>query len=299
MTAVHDGADVHDLFLGSVLSGGDSLPVGNSPRRLGRHDRRLPDPGAVDAAGDSAHLRRGRGPRRRGVKGAVLFPHNIGLGATRNPELVAARRPGHRARDRRQRRALGLRPLHRGGARRALGPHVRELRRIARAGRDAGRRRRARLQEPATPAPSWPAPSTSWATAARSRGKDQGDTRVPRRGAAPHPPARLRRGHQGRRRQRDGVVLQLERRADARQRPPDHRRPQGRAGLQRVRGQRLGGHRPDVRRLRGRHRARRQRRDRHDHGADPVPRVHRRAEGAGGRRAHRRRRASTTPSAAS
>ena len=88
MTAVHDGADVHELFLGSVLSGGDSLPVGNSPEvwadmtdgyqtqalstRLG-----IPLIYGVDAVhGDG------------GVKGAVLFPHNIGLGATRNPELV-------------------------------------------------------------------------------------------------------------------------------------------------------------------------------------------------------------------
>ncbi len=88
MTAVHEGGDIHDLFLGSVLSGGDSLPVPNSPQvwadmtdgyqtqalstRLG-----IPLIYGVDAVhGDGA------------VKGAVLFPHNIGLGATRNPELV-------------------------------------------------------------------------------------------------------------------------------------------------------------------------------------------------------------------
>ena len=88
MTAVRDGRDIHDFSLGSVLSGGDSLPLPNSPAdwadmtdgyqtqalstRLG-----IPLIYGVDAVhGDG------------GVKGAVLFPHDIGLGATRNPELV-------------------------------------------------------------------------------------------------------------------------------------------------------------------------------------------------------------------
>jgi beta-glucosidase len=87
-TAVHDGPDIHDFFLGSVLSGGDSLPAPNSPKtwadmtdgyqtqalstRLG-----IPLIYGVDAVhGDGD------------VKGAVLFPHNIGMGATRNPDLV-------------------------------------------------------------------------------------------------------------------------------------------------------------------------------------------------------------------
>ncbi|HVY39279.1 MAG TPA: glycoside hydrolase family 3 N-terminal domain-containing protein [Polyangia bacterium] len=88
MTAVREGSAVREFSLGSVLSGGDSLPLPNSPAdwadmtdgyqtqalstRLG-----IPLIYGVDAVhGDG------------GVKGAVLFPHNIGLGATRNPDLV-------------------------------------------------------------------------------------------------------------------------------------------------------------------------------------------------------------------
>ncbi len=88
MSAVREGPAVREFLLGSVLSGGDSLPLPNSPgdwadmtdgyqsqalsTRLG-----IPIVYGVDAVhGDG------------GVKGAVLFPHNIGLGATRNPDLV-------------------------------------------------------------------------------------------------------------------------------------------------------------------------------------------------------------------
>ena len=87
-TALPDGNEVRELFMGSVLSGGNSLPKPNDPAtwaamcdgfqsqalstRLG-----IPIFYGVDAVhGDGD------------VKGAVLFPHQIGLGATRNPELV-------------------------------------------------------------------------------------------------------------------------------------------------------------------------------------------------------------------
>jgi beta-glucosidase len=82
------GREVHDFFIGSVLSGADSLPRPNTPEtwvdmydgyqsqalstRLG-----IPLVYGVDAVhGDG------------GVKGATIFPHHIGLGCTRSPELV-------------------------------------------------------------------------------------------------------------------------------------------------------------------------------------------------------------------
>ncbi len=81
-------SDIKDFFLGSLLSGGGSAPANNSASgwadmydtyqaealktRLG-----IPLIYGIDAV--HGH---------NNVKGAVIFPHNIGLGATRNPELV-------------------------------------------------------------------------------------------------------------------------------------------------------------------------------------------------------------------
>jgi beta-glucosidase len=86
--ALRTGREVRDLFIGSVLSGADSLPHPNTPdawiaqydgyqshalsTRLG-----IPLVYGIDAVhGDGA------------VKGATIFPHHIGLGCTRSPELV-------------------------------------------------------------------------------------------------------------------------------------------------------------------------------------------------------------------
>ncbi|HXU63307.1 MAG TPA: glycoside hydrolase family 3 N-terminal domain-containing protein [Polyangia bacterium] len=87
-TAIHEGRDIRDLFLGSVLSGGDSLPAPNSPQTWAEMTDRFQTQALSTRLGipliygvDAVH---GDGD----VKGAVLFPHNIGLGATRNPELV-------------------------------------------------------------------------------------------------------------------------------------------------------------------------------------------------------------------
>jgi beta-glucosidase len=87
-TAVHEGRDVHELALGSVLSGGDSLPAPNSPETWAEMTDRFQTQALSTRLGipliygvDAVH---GDGD----VKGAVLFPHNIGLGATRNPDLV-------------------------------------------------------------------------------------------------------------------------------------------------------------------------------------------------------------------
>ena len=83
-----DPADVEALFLGSLLSGGDSDPPTNSradwralyERLQGRALRtrlKIPLLYGVDAVHGHSN-----------VLGAVIFPHNIGLGATRNPKLV-------------------------------------------------------------------------------------------------------------------------------------------------------------------------------------------------------------------
>jgi len=82
------GAEVREVYLGSVLNGGNDLVNPNRPSgwadaidrlqmqalgtRLG-----IPMMYGVDAVHGHAE-----------VRGATVFPHNIGLGATRNPELA-------------------------------------------------------------------------------------------------------------------------------------------------------------------------------------------------------------------
>jgi beta-glucosidase len=89
MLALKDKADVQKYFLGSVLSGGTSDPKdGNSPAAW---------LGAVEEFRAEALKTRLKIPLLYGIDavhgnnnidGAVIFPHNIGLGATHNPELV-------------------------------------------------------------------------------------------------------------------------------------------------------------------------------------------------------------------
>jgi beta-glucosidase len=88
MNALHDKADVQKYFLGSVLSGGGSDPADNSPATwrgavqefkgyAGQTRLKIPLLYGIDAVhGDN------------NVEGAVIFPHNIGLGATRDAKLV-------------------------------------------------------------------------------------------------------------------------------------------------------------------------------------------------------------------
>lgn len=89
-TALQDGTEINKSLLGSVLNGGDSLPIPNKPgvwadmtdayqsqalsTRLG-----IPLLYGVDAV--HGH---------NSVKGATIFPHNIALGCTRDPALVQA-----------------------------------------------------------------------------------------------------------------------------------------------------------------------------------------------------------------
>jgi len=83
-----DGRDINRLFLGSVLSGADSLPRPNDPATWAELTNRFQSQALSTRLGiplfygvDAVH---GDGD----VKGSVLFPHHIGMGATRNPEIV-------------------------------------------------------------------------------------------------------------------------------------------------------------------------------------------------------------------
>ena len=87
-TALPDGDEVRELFMGSVLSGGNSLPKPNDPATWAAMCDGFQSQALATRLGipifygvDAVH---GDGD----VKGAVLFPHQIGLGATRNPELI-------------------------------------------------------------------------------------------------------------------------------------------------------------------------------------------------------------------
>ena len=80
--------DITDFLLGSILNGGESLPTPNEPVvwadsidafQAAALATRLAIP--ILYGTDAVH---GMG----GVRGAVIFPHNIGLGCTRDPVLV-------------------------------------------------------------------------------------------------------------------------------------------------------------------------------------------------------------------
>ena len=87
--SLKDISDVEKLFLGSVLSGGSSDPkTGNGVKDWTDHydslqartlntRLRIPLLYGIDAVHGHSN-----------VLGAVIFPHNIGLGCSRNPELV-------------------------------------------------------------------------------------------------------------------------------------------------------------------------------------------------------------------
>lgn len=88
MNALKDKADVQKYMLGSVLSGGESDPPDITPKGwAAAHDEfqrwalktrlKIPLLYGIDAV--HGH---------NNVDGAVIFPHNIGLGATHDPALV-------------------------------------------------------------------------------------------------------------------------------------------------------------------------------------------------------------------
>jgi beta-glucosidase len=86
--ALQQESDIRDYVLGSLLSGGGSAPADNSPAGWANmYDRyqayalqtrlRIPLIYGIDAV--HGH---------NNVRGAVIFPHNIGLGCTRDADLV-------------------------------------------------------------------------------------------------------------------------------------------------------------------------------------------------------------------
>lgn len=88
MLALQDDADIAKYFLGSVLSGGNSDPADITPEgwlntfnkyQAYTQQTRLKIPLVYGI--DAVH-------GHNNVNGAVVFPHNVGLGATRNPELI-------------------------------------------------------------------------------------------------------------------------------------------------------------------------------------------------------------------
>ncbi|MGA2243592.1 MAG: glycoside hydrolase family 3 N-terminal domain-containing protein [Verrucomicrobiota bacterium] len=88
-SALKDKADVQKFLLGSVLSGGDSDPADNLPGtwRTMVNDfqaqalqTRLQIPLLYGV--DAVH-------GHNNILGAVIFPHHVGMGATKDPELVA------------------------------------------------------------------------------------------------------------------------------------------------------------------------------------------------------------------
>jgi beta-glucosidase len=88
MNALKDKADVKNYFLGSVLSGGNSDPAeitadgwAKAVQEFQAWAFRTPLKIPLLYGIDAVH-------GHNNVKGAVIFPHNIGMGATRNPELV-------------------------------------------------------------------------------------------------------------------------------------------------------------------------------------------------------------------
>ena len=89
LRAIKDFSDIENLFLGSILSGGSSDPKGGNTmkdwaglyescqKRTAKTRLAIPLLYGIDAV--HGH---------NNVNGAVVFPHNIALGCTRNPELV-------------------------------------------------------------------------------------------------------------------------------------------------------------------------------------------------------------------
>lgn len=81
-------SDVTRFFLGSVLSGGGSNPTPNNPQNWAKMVSRLQEAALKTRLGiplvygvDAVH-------GHSNVVGATIFPHNIGLGASRDPDLV-------------------------------------------------------------------------------------------------------------------------------------------------------------------------------------------------------------------
>ena len=123
-------ADVTAYAIGSILSGGGGYPTGDNSIEGWAQ--------MTDGFQEAALQTRLAIPMIYGVDavhghnnlyGATIFPHNVGLGAANDADLMKRIGRGHRPRDDGDRRPLGLRPRAGSRARHPLGPHLRRLRR--------------------------------------------------------------------------------------------------------------------------------------------------------------------------
>ena len=87
VNSLRDGA-VRDLAIGSVLSGGGGNPTPNNPEAWAQMVHRVQSEALQSRLGipllygaDAVH-------GHSNVRGATIFPHNVGLGATHDEELV-------------------------------------------------------------------------------------------------------------------------------------------------------------------------------------------------------------------
>ena len=179
LKAIKDKADISRYALGSVLSGGDSDPDDITAQGWARtHDElqswalksrlKIPLIYGIDAV--HGH---------NNVDGAVIFPHNIGLGAMRDPGLVekAARITALELVGTGIRWAFApclavARDERWGRTYESFGENPELALRYGLPRRSAG----SRAPRWERPRPCSPAPSTSWATAVPRGGVDQGNT---------------------------------------------------------------------------------------------------------------------------
>ena len=253
MLAMKDKQDIARLAIGSMLSGGDSAPADNRPRTWAaaydgyqawalKSRLKVPLIYGIDAVHGQNH-----------IDGAVIFPHNIGLGATRDPALVekAQRATAEEV------SATGISwtfaPCIACRAGHPLGPHLREFWRVARTGRKHGRGKRSRPPGGRPCRADLRARLRQALPRRRRHFRRQGPGQHPmRRGrAAADPLAGLQGRHQGRGRFDHGLLQQFQRPEDARQPAPSDRVAQRRARFPGVPCLRLGRHRPVVARLQG------------------------------------------------
>ncbi len=87
VNSIRDGA-IRELGIGSVISGGGGNPTPNTPEAWAQMVRRVQSEALDSRLGipllygvDAVH-------GHSNVRGATIFPHNVGLGATRDPGLV-------------------------------------------------------------------------------------------------------------------------------------------------------------------------------------------------------------------
>ena len=188
--ALKDPADIENLFIGSVLSGGNSDPKeGNSLKAWTDLYDRIQTAYARNPPRDPAPLRRRRRARaqQRARRRDLPAQHRPGLHAQSG--AGGEGRAHHGRGSARHRHPVGLRSLRDRARRTSAGAApTKASRKIPQVVQATGRSRGARLPGRSTwpiRSPCWPAPSTTSATAAPhsapasgGSGLDQGDTRV-------------------------------------------------------------------------------------------------------------------------